>query len=200
MTYIVLLGQAASLYDMIRQGSTTPKQVAQLGVDLIQATCWLNDKNLVHRDIKPRNVMWAVDRERFVLLDPGYALDLHGPSLTASHIVVGTREYLSPEQIDLSRKKLLDFRSDLFTIGVVLYEAAVGKHPFRAAGTSRRDVLGNILTMTPQPVANRVSEFPQSLSDFIDRLLGKKPHLRFRSCPRALATIEEIFNELGGTG
>ena len=189
--------EGESLLDMIRRGRLPPAQVSRLGVDLIQATCWLSGQGLVHRDIKPANVMWANDRSRFVLLDPGIALDLHGPSLTLAPVTVGTMAYLSPEQMDASRKRALDFRSDLFAIGIVLYEAAVAEHPFMSVGTTPTQVLAGILSRTPQPVAVRVQGFPLELSNLVARLLGKAPHLRYRTCDRARAAIEHVAASMG---
>ena len=188
--------EGTSLRDLLKSERLTPARAARLGVDIVQATCWLAKRNFVHRDIKPANVMWSVDRSRFVLLDHGIALDLHGTSLTRSPLIVGTAAYLSPEQMDPTRKRGLDFRSDLFAIGILLYESAVGQHPFRPPGSSQKDVLGNILTINPQPAAEMFDDFPRPLSDFITRLLGKKPHMRFRSCDRALEEIETIANKL----
>ena len=185
------------LRDMIHEGRLSPDQVARMGVDLIEATCWLSGRGLIHRDIKPANVMWAADLSRFVLLDPGIALDLHGPSLTRVPVAVGTIAYLSPEQMDPYRKRSLDFRSDLFAIGIVLYEAAVAEHPFMAVDTTLHQVLGGILTVTPQSVADRLEGFPPDLSDLIARLLGKAPHLRYRTCERARGAIEKIAASLG---
>ncbi len=186
--------EGRTLRAMIDEGKLTPEQVVRLGVDLIQATCWLSSRELVHRDIKPTNVMWADDRSRFVLLDAGLALDRDGPSLTQFPGVVGTVAYFSPEQTDLSRKRDLDFRSDLFAIGIVLYEAAVGEHPFTRIGITP---IQGILTESPKPVAEAVVDFPPTLSAFISRLLNKAPHLRFRTCDRAQKAIEEIATELG---
>ncbi len=168
-----------------------------MGIDLIRATCWLSNQGLIHRDIKPANIMWATDRSRFVLLDPGIALDLHGPSLTQAFMLIGTLAYISPEQMDVSRKRSLDFRSDLFAIGIVMYEAAVGEHPFMSINTPVSQVLNGILNRIPQPVSDRIEGFPMDLSNLISRLLGKSPHLRFRRCDLARAAIEEIAGSLG---
>ena len=189
--------EGRTLQAMIGGGRFTPDRIVRLGIDLIQATCWLSSRELVHRDIKPANVMWAEDRSRFVLIDAGIALDRHGPSLTQFPAVVGTMAYLSPEQTDPSRKRSLDFRSDLFAIGIVLYEAAVGKHPFIEIGTTPLQVLASILKKAPKPVAEVVADFPSTLSAFISRLLNKVPHLRFRTCDRAHKAIEGIATELG---
>ena len=189
--------EGSTLLEMIRQDKLSPDQVARVGVDLVQAICWLSGRGLVHRDIKPANVMWATDRSRFVLLDPGIALDLYGPSLTRVPVTVGTMAYLSPEQMDPYRKRSLDFRSDLFAIGVVLYEAAVAEHPFMAVDTTPAQVLAGILVGSPESVADRLEGFPPALSALISRLLGKAPHLRYRTCDRARAVIEEIAASLG---
>lgn len=179
-----------TLYELIGQGGIPSGQVARLGVDLVEAVCWLYSKGLVHRDIKPRNVMWSAERSRFVLLDPGVALDLYGPSLTKVPYPVGTVAYLSPEQTDPYHKRDLDFRSDLFAIGVVLYEAATSSHPFGANGTTQSELLAGILSANPSPVTNVVAGFPQGLSDVIARFLGKQPHERYRTCSLALKAVE----------
>ena len=147
--------EGTTLRSIIKQDRLPPDQVARIGMDLIQAVCWLSKRGLVHRDIKPANVMWATDRSRFVQLDPGIALDLFGPSLTQMPVTIGTLAYLSPEQLDPSRKRNLDFRSDLFAIGVVMYEAAVAEHPFMTFDTSASQVLGGIANVTPVPVAEK---------------------------------------------
>lgn len=185
------------LRDKILEGRLSPAQITRLGIDLVDAIIWLSSRDLVHRDIKPANIMWAADRSRFVLLDPGIALDLHGPSLTQGAVAVGTTAYLSPEQMDPSRKRTLDFRSDLFAVGVVLYEAAVAKHPFRMSGDTPSEVLARILTVNPPSVTNLIEGFPQGLSDLISRLLGKVPHFRYRTCLLAREALEKIAVELG---
>ena len=186
-----------NLHDILKRGPLSEEQVARLGIDLVQAVDWLAEHDLIHRDIKPANIMWANDRSRFVLLDPGIALDLNAPSLTRTAALVGTMAYLSPEQMDTSQKRNLDFRSDLFAIGIVMYEAASGAHPFASPGNSLSSVLAGILNSTPQSLANRLEAFSQELSDFIDRLLAKTPHLRYRTRGRALAAIDAVGAALG---
>ena len=185
-----------TLSEHLHQGSLPPSHVAQLGIDLVEAVCWLSSKGLVHRDIKPRNVMWSTEHSRFVLLDPGVALDLYGPSLTKVPFPVGTVAYLSPEQTDPYHKRDLDFRSDLFAIGVVLYEAATGTHPFMASATTQAQLLSGILSANPQPVTHVVSGFPPGLSDVIARFLGKQPHERYRRCGLALNAVQDAANSM----
>ena len=189
--------EGITLRDMVRSGPLLPDQVAKLGVDLICAVYWLSSRGLIHRDIKPENVMWDPSRSGFVLLDPGIALDLYGPSITQVPFPVGTTIYFSPEQMDASLKRSLDFRSDLFAVGIVMYEAAVGEHPFMSANTTLPEVLLGILSSNPQPVAERLEDFPKALSDVVNRLLGKAPHLRYRRCEMACAAILDVADSLG---
>ena len=189
--------EGITLREMITQSRLTTERVVRLGIDLIQATCWLSSRELVHRDIKPANVMWADNRSKFVLLDTGIALDRKGPSLTRVPVAVGTLPYQSPEQIDHSHKRDLDFRSDLFAIGIVLYEAAVGEHPFMGKGTTSIQLHASILTDSPTPVDEIVADFPSTLSTFISRLIKKEPHFRYRKCVLAQKAIEEIAIGLG---
>lgn len=188
-----------SLRDSIHQGPLSPVQVARLGVDLVQAVCWLAERGLVHRDIKPENIIWSDDRARYVLLDPGIALDLDATSLTRLPAIVGTMAYLSPEQSDPYRTRRIDFRSDLFAVGVVLYEASVGEHPFMTMLTTPSQVLAGILTVKPPSVSERRPKFPMDLSDLIARLLGKAPHQRYRTCDRARSAVEDVARSLGVT-
>ena len=185
--------------DMISTSRFSPGQVAQLGSDLIQAVCWLSSRSLVHRDIKPANVIYDLQRLRYVLLDPGVALDLQGTSLTQGPFPMGTYAYMSPEQLDVARSPSLDFRSDLFAVGTVMYEAAVGTHPFMKIGTNLPELVDGIRGVNPVPVATRIDGFSIELSDFIVRLLGKQPHLRFRTCALAQSRIIEIEETLGAT-
>ena len=101
----------------------------------------------IHRDVKPGNIMRRRVDGSFVLLDMGMVFDLEDDSITAAGFIPGTPIYFSPEQTEFARKRLMDFRSDLFSLGIVLYEAATGHHPFRTPDArSTRDVVGNILT------------------------------------------------------
>ena len=189
--------EGIDLHNLLRQGRLSSDKVARLGVDLVQAVCWLSSRGLIHRDIKPENIMWSPDRMRFVLLDPGVAFDLHGPSLTMLPMPVGTMAYLSPEQMDPTQKRNMDFRSDLFAIGLVLYEAATGEHPFVAPYSTPAQVVAGILTAHPQPIDNKLQGFPTNLSELITRLLGKAPHLRYRTCDRARTAMDSVALSLG---
>ena len=188
--------EGENLRQVIAAGRLSPQQVVKLGSDLVEAVCWLSGRGLVHRDIKPENIMWAADRQRYVLLDPGIAFDVFGPSLTKLPGIVGTMPYVSPEQLEPDHKRNLDFRSDLFAIGVVLYEASTGNHPFLTSGTNLSELFNRIRNMAPESVVAVVENFPGPLSKVIDRLLGKQPHRRYRKCDIAKAALEAAANQL----
>lgn len=146
----------------------------------------------IHRDIKPGNIMRRNDNGDFVLLDMGLVFDLQDESISVCP--VGTPLYFSPEQMDFNnRRTMMNFRSDLFSLGTVMYEMATGRHPFALGATTTWDVLGNIASMTPQSPRALRQDLPESLSDMILRLLAKRPALRYRSIDlfqRALREVE----------
>lgn len=166
------INKTLSISDLILLGRNITEAIRVL---------WLFSK--VHRDIKPANIMKRSETGEFILLDMGMAFDLTEESLTQTGVVVGTVFYFSPDQIDYPRKRQLDFRSDLFSLGVVMYQAATGIHPFISRGSfSTTNIIGNILTSIPIPPINLRPDLPKQLNDLILRLLAKKPHLRYRTC------------------
>lgn len=146
----------------------------------------------IHRDIKPGNIMRRDDNGDFVLLDMGLVFDLQDESLSVCP--VGTPLYFSPEQMEFNnRRTIMNFRSDLFSLGTVMYEMATGHHPFTQGATTTWDVLGNIANAVPQAPRALRPELPEKLSDIIMRLLAKRPALRYRSIElfqRALCEVE----------
>lgn len=165
-------------------------EVIELGIHISSAIEELWSHKKVHRDVKPGNIMRRTKDGEFVLLDMGLALDLLDHSLTTVGLIPGTRLYLSPDQIDYPHKRMLDFRSDLFSLGVVLYEACTGQHPF--AGDDPQTTLLRILSVTPTPPSSLRKEVPPQLSTIILRLLAKKPHLRYRTCRHLIEELQSI--------
>ena len=158
-------------------------------------TIWQFSK--IHRDIKPNNIMIRDENGEFVLLDMGLVFDLQDSSLSVSP--VGTPLYFSPEQLDFNnRRSVLNFRSDLFSLGIVLYEMATGNHPFIAPTSSTTwEVLGNIANMNPAPPLSLRNDLPNSLNDIILRLLAKRPALRYRSIALFQRALQEVEAEGG---
>ena len=188
--------EGQNVREMIANGPLPPHQVVRLALDLVAAICWLAERGLIHRDIKPENIMWAAERGNFVLLDPGIAFDVFGPSLTKLPAIVGTMPYVSPEQLDPGHKRDLDFRSDLFAVGVVLYEASTGHHPFLTQGTNQSELFHRIRNVAPVSVRSVIENFPDPLNEIIERFLGKQPHQRYRKCSTATEALERAYDQM----
>ncbi|MDP8239660.1 MAG: serine/threonine-protein kinase [Candidatus Hatepunaea meridiana] len=146
----------------------------------------------IHRDIKPGNIMSRSSNGDFILLDMGLVFDLQDSSLSIGP--VGTLLYFSPEQLDFTnRRSSLNFRSDLFSLGIVLYEMATGRHPFFDPNTTSLFAFGwNIANMRPVPPKDYRTDLPQSLNDIILRLLAKRPALRYRSIKLLNVALDQI--------
>jgi len=163
-----------------------------LGLQICEAVDHLWRMKKVHRDIKPGNIMQRAAQENFVLLDIGLALDLEGSSLTATGGVVGTTLYLSPDQLRLvNSRRDLDFRSDLYALGTVMYECLTGVHPIWNDKVPRMNIIGNILNLRPLPLRDFRADTPVTLEEIVLRLLEKEPNLRF-------ARIRHLVEELEG--
>lgn len=185
--------EGRDLHDILNDQGVLPiRDVVSLGLDVAVAVEAIWSLKRIHRDIKPSNIMRKNTDGRFVLLDVGFVFDLEDISLTASHVIVGTKTYMSPDQILYMRKRQLDFRSDLFLLGIVLYEAATRQHPFTLNTTSTDEVFARILNANPSRPTQIRSEIPYELEQIIMQLLQKLPHLRYRSCQQLIDQLEQI--------
>ncbi|MGV3485488.1 MAG: protein kinase domain-containing protein [Planctomycetaceae bacterium] len=156
-------------------------QIFDYAVQIARGLAAAHARALVHRDIKPANIWIEESSGRVKILDFGLAVasDL-SESLTARGAVVGTPAYLSPEQ---AQSEPLDDRSDLYSVGVVLYELCCGRVPYVAKSVP--ELLIKIIAHAPIPPRSRAKDLPQPFSDLILRLLAKEPHDRIASA-RAL--------------
>lgn len=182
-----------NIADIVSKHGALPIQdVLELGNNILSAieTIWAVQK--IHRDIKPGNIMRRNEDGSFVLLDLGYAFALDESSLSAFGEVHGTPQYCSPEQFDYTKKRKLDFRSDLFSLGIVLYIATTGIHPFWKPGSTIREVIRAILAAPVAPPSQIRPDVPSELDDLILRMLAKKPHLRFRT----ISDVRDLINSV----
>jgi len=187
-----------NLYSYLQNsGILTPQEIVRLALHISEAIKAIWQFSKIHRDIKPGNIMRRNDNGDFVLLDMGLVFDLQDESLSVCP--VGTPLYFSPEQMDFNnRRTTMNFRSDLFSLGTVMYEMATGKHPFTESATTTWDVLGNIANANPKPPIDIRPDLPLKLSEIIMRLLAKRPALRYRSIDlfqRALRGVETEGSE-----
>ena len=141
----------------------------------------------MHRDVKPSNILLEDTVERAVLTDFGLARAIDDASLTHTGILAGTPHYMSPEQ---ATGGPIDHRSDLFSLGAVLYFMATGHPPFRADGALA--VLHRICREKHRPVWQLNKDIPDELSDVIDRLLEKKPNRR----PASAEDVQQQLSQL----
>lgn len=169
------------------------KTVMQLCLDITNAISELWKLNKVHRDIKPQNIIRRSGNGHFVLLDLGLAFDLDDKSLTQYGFVPGTKMYFSPEQLDIAHKRDIDFRSDLFSLGIVAYQAITGIHPFYVFGMSDQELFYKIITQPVIPPNIVDQDIPKSASDMICRLLNKQPSGRYRKCDILISELNRIL-------
>jgi serine/threonine-protein kinase len=146
---------------------------------------------LVHRDVKPSNILLEDTVERAVLTDFGLARAMDDASLTQTGIIAGTPHYMSPEQATGDE---IDPRSDLFSLGAVLYFMATGHPPFRAANALA--VLHRICQSKHRLVWQANKNLPDGLCDIIDRLLEKKPGRRFASAEEVREKLAALLSQV----
>ena len=177
-------------------GVFSPHELVLLALHMSEAIKAIWQFSKIHRDIKPGNIMWRNDTGDFILLDMGLVFDLQDESLSVCP--VGTPLYFSPEQMDFNnRRTVMNFRSDLFSLGTVMYEMATSKHPFLESATTTWDVLGNIANATPRSPIDLRPDLPEKLAEVIMRLLAKRPALRYRSIELFQRALREIEIEGG---
>src|SRR5262249_21664740 len=131
-----------------REGALPTKDIVRIGTQIATALAAAHAQGLIHRDIKPDNILLEKPGSRVKLTDFGLARAAEDIKLTASGLIGGTPAYMSPEQ---ARGEPLDARSDLFSLGSVLYAMATGKPPFD--GASAFVVLRKITEDEPPPIA-----------------------------------------------
>jgi tetratricopeptide (TPR) repeat protein/predicted Ser/Thr protein kinase len=143
-----------------------------------------HDEGVVHRDLKPQNVM--VDAADHVYLtDFGLAKNLGATAMTELGAIMGTPAYMSPEQV---RGQAVDKRSDIYSLGVILYETATGKTPFE--GGSVYEVMMRRLTVAPRPVTDLNPAIPVYLRKILERCLAVDPAARYQTVGEVLADLD----------
>ena len=142
-----------------------------------------HQQGIIHRDLKPGNIMLE-SSGRVVVMDFGLARSMGGDGMTRSGLMVGTMEYMSPEQ---AQARELDARSDVFTVGLIWYELLTGKMPYRADSA-----IASLLKRTQEraiPVVELDPEIPKVVSDIVGRCLERDPALRYQHAEDMLADI-----------
>ena len=160
-------------------------EVLRIGAQVAAGLAAAHAQGLVHRDIKPANILLEEGVERVAITDFGLARAADDASLTRSGAIAGTPQYMSPEQ---ARGEPVDGRSDLFSLGSVLYAACAGRPPFRAETTY--GVIRRINDDEPTPIRDLNPDVPDWLGRVVARLMAKRADDRFASAAEVAALLE----------
>ncbi|SED14705.1 serine/threonine-protein kinase [Paenibacillus sp. GP183] len=179
----------------LRQRTLEVNECVKVGLQITSTISEFVERKYIHRDIKPNNIMYKNTGD-FLLLDAGIAYDQgDASSITKGPIQPGTRIYSSPEQL-IETGREIDFRSDLFSLGIVLYESLTNRHPFILPGTGETHIIFSILKSPHAPISTCRSDIPKRLVTLINRLLAKRPHMRYKSCDLLMKELNQIKEEL----
>ena len=183
--------EGKSLKSFIREGSMTLNQAIKIGLQICAGLNSAHKQGVIHRDIKPSNIL--LDSTGNVkILDFGLAYISGDEHITASDSTMGTVGYMSPEQ---TQGINTDERSDIFSLGVVLYEMITGKLPF--GGQTSAAVLHSITHDVPEPLTRYKSGIPHGLQTIMSKLLEKDPTLRYQTAADLLADLKRISQSIG---
>ncbi|SFK30535.1 serine/threonine-protein kinase [Lysobacter sp. cf310] len=168
-----------------REGPLPIEDAIRIARQVAEGLSAAHARGVIHRDLKPANVL--VDRAGDAsITDFGVARSLASTGLTQSGAVVGTPDYLSPEQ---ARGETVDARSDLYALGLILYEMLAGAQPF--AGGTVHEVLAQRMLRAPAPVTRQRPQTPPWLARLTDRLLRPQPAHRLRSADEVVRVLEQ---------
>ncbi|GAM09393.1 putative serine/threonine-protein kinase [Geobacter sp. OR-1] len=170
--------EGTALSDMIKDKHLEPRDVVDIAMQIAETLEYAHQKGVIHRDIKPSNIVVQADN-RIKITDFGIA-HIEDPSATVqtqAGEIMGTPAYMSPEQI---QGQPVDGRTDIFSLGVILYEMSTGQRPF-GKGKSLATIFNDIMQHTPEEPCKTSPLIPVKLSDIIMKALSKEPDERFQS-------------------
>lgn len=187
-----------SLGDVLSRKNHLPwREAMECGIHLCHGLEHLHASGIVHRDLKPANIFLS-DDGKLKLGDFGLARDLNASRLTLAGSTVGTAKYLSPEQARGSDE--IDSRSDLYSLGCILFEMLSGRPPFVDADGHARlsyfDMLKRHVTEKPPSLADVMVGCPRSLIELVDQLLLKDPAQRPAAASEVAERLQSILKEL----
>lgn len=174
-----------------RQGPLQTEEILRIGQQVASGLAAAHGQGLVHRDIKPANILLEDGVERVTLTDFGLARAVDDASLTRSGIIAGTPQYMSPEQ---ARGDNVDGRSDLFSLGSVMYAMCTGRPPFRAE--TSYGILRRITDTEPRPIREVNATIPAWLEHIIQRLHTKSLYDRIQTADHVAMLLQKCLAHL----
>jgi len=195
--FLMPLAEGETLQSRLQRGPLAIAEAIQYAREIAEALAYAHAEGLVHRDVKPGNIL--LERGHAALADFGLARpiradDLDSGRLTQVGMVVGTPAYMSPEQ--LTAGAVVDGRSDLFSLGVVLYEMVTGRLPFEA--TTMPGLMTERLSGAFRRVAALRPGVPSLLQEIVARALAPDPQERYDSAEAMVADLQLVERELSG--
>jgi len=192
--------QGETVADRLSHGPLAPEPLVRMALEIAEGLDKAHRGGLVHRDLKPANLFITQD-EHVKILDFGLAKGLEagidgatteGANFTSPGLTVGTIAYMSPEQ---ARGEAVDARSDLFSLGMVLYEMATARKAF--GGSSPAVILEAILNRDPEPLTEVNPRMPRTLEVILEKLLDKDPDLRYQTAAELRTDLKRLSRDLG---
>lgn len=171
--------------EILEKHKFPPEEAAAIVQQICRALEAAHNVGVIHRDLKPQNIMRQASG-RVLVMDFGMARTIEGDGMTQTGAMVGTMEYMSPEQ---ALAQELDQRSDLFAVGLILYELLTGKMPFKA-----ESALASLIKRTqerPRPVCDLDRSIPLPLSNIVSKCLERDPSHRYQQASEVLRDLEE---------
>lgn len=178
---------------ILREGPLDPSTVVELGSQIARALAAAHEKGVIHRDVKPQNVLLTNTGDAKVT-DFGIARAANATTTSQSNIILGTVGYMSPEQ---AKGEPVDFQSDLYSLGVVLYEMLTGELPYSAQDPVALAM--QHVNEPPRSPKEAKSEVPEALDTLTVKLLAKKPEDRYASAAALADDLERVRSGLPPT-
>ncbi len=190
--------EGTTLRSQMEHGAFPVTRSLEIAAQIASGLSAAHDIGIVHRDLKPENVMMTRDGRAKILdfgLAKSFGAGLGAPAITKEHtetgIVLGTVPYMSPEQ---AKGATVDYRSDQFALGVLLYEMLSGKHPFRRRSSVQ--TLSAIIDDDPTPLDEVKSSVPAPLQWLVERCLAKDPAQRYAATPDLARDLSTLLGRL----
>ncbi len=178
--------EGQSLRDLIKAQNISVERAIDIAIQICDGLRAAHEHGITHRDVKPANILVDLDN-RVRIVDFGLASVAGADAVTRTGSIMGTVGYMSPEQL---RGETADLRSDLFSVGVVVYELLTGRNPFAADNEAALQL--RLLERDPEPLSSLRPGIPSGLQTIVKRALAKNPAARYQSSAEMLADLRQL--------